>query len=134
MSDSFMGLGTFLLLLPILIGQWIGIISLGKVKRNGAWWCMVSGIACATMVMLGSTALMMLMMFGMSDGRMSSSIGLALTAGGLSGFGSLIFAIGFALHGLQASRANQRLHELEAIAAAQGQELDRHRGAQGSAG
>ena len=45
----------------------------------------------------------------------------------LSGLGSLLFAIGFAIHGQQASKADQRITELETIAKVQGDELNRLR-------
>ena len=131
MSYSFMGFGTFFFALPILIGQWVGILGLGKVSRNGAWWCMMSGIACSTLGAIGSAIFIILMISGLS-GRMSGGMTggtiSVIVAGGLSGLGSLLFAIGFALHGLHASRAQVRIGELEAIAAAQGEELNRQRG------
>ncbi len=47
---------------------------------------------------------------------------------GFGGRGSLLFAIGCAIHGQQTSRLQQRITELEAIAAAQSEELNRPRG------
>jgi hypothetical protein len=136
MSYGFMGFGTFLFALPILIGQWVGIIGLGKLSRNGAWWCMMSGISCSTLGVIGSTLFMVLMFSGMSSGGlpggMSAGTISVIAASSLSGLGSLLFAIGFALHGLHASRAQQRIGELEAIATAQGEELDRQRATYGS--
>jgi hypothetical protein len=129
MSYSFLGFGTFFFALPILIGQWVGILGLGKVSRNNAWWCMMSGIACSTLGAFGSAIFMILMIAGTSAGvgGMTSGAIFMLVSGGLSGLGSLLFAIGFALHGLHASRAQARIGELEAIAAAQGEELNRQR-------
>lgn len=121
-----MGFGMFLFALPILIGQWIGILGLGKANRNGAWWWMMSGVGCSTLGAIGSTLFMILMMTGMSGG-MSFGAASVIASSSLSGLGSLLFAIGFAIHGLQASRAQQRITELEAIAAAQSEELNRHR-------
>jgi hypothetical protein len=130
MSYSFLGYGTFLIALPILIAQWVGIIGLGKVSRNNAWWCMMSGIACSTLGVIGSTLFMILSIAGMSLeslGGFSAATFSLIAMSSLSGLGSLLFAIGFALHGLQASRAQARIGELEAIAAAQGEELNRQR-------
>ncbi len=50
-----------------------------------------------------------------------------IAASGLSTPGSLPFSIGFAIHGLKSARATQRIAELEEIAAAQGEELNRLR-------
>jgi hypothetical protein len=127
MSSSFMGFGGLLFSLPMLIGQWVGILGLGKVNRNAAWWCMMSGICCTTLGTISSVITMGLLI---SNIRSLSSGGLQfffLIPYGLSGLGSLLFAIGFAIHGQQASRVHQRITELEAIAAAQGEELNRHR-------
>lgn len=126
MSYGYLGYGMFLLMLPILIGQWVGILGLGKANRNGAWWCMMSGVGCGTLGAIGSTVFMILMMTGISGG-LSFATASAIAASGLSGLGSLLFAIGFAIHGQQASRVNQRVVELEAIAAAQSEELNSHR-------
>lgn len=46
---------------------------------------------------------------------------------GFSGLGSLLFYIGFAIHGMQASNGQKRISELEAIANAQDEELQRLR-------
>lgn len=121
-----MGFGMFLFALPILVGQWVGILGLGKANRNGAWWCMMSGIGCSTLGAIGSTIFMVLMMTGISSGISVGTVSM-IASSGLSGLGSLLFAIGFAIHGLHASRAQQRIGELEAIATAQGEELNRHR-------
>jgi hypothetical protein len=129
MSYGFMGFGMFIFTLPILIGQWVGILYLGKVQRNAAWWWMIFGIGCTTLGTLGSIASAGLMMSGIGSpsGSMPAGTYAMVAAGGLSGLGSLLFTIGFALHGMHASRRFQRISELEAITAAQGEELNRHR-------
>jgi len=126
MSYSFMGFGMFLFTLPVLIAQWVGILGLGKANRNGAWWCMMSGIGCSTLGTVGSILFMLLMMGGIMGGMAGGMVSV-IASGGLTGLGSLLFAIGFAIHGLQASRAQNRIGELEAIATAQSEELHRHR-------
>lgn len=135
MSYGFMGFGMIFLTLPILIGQWVGILGLGKVQRDAAWWWMICGIGCTTLGSIGSGVYMGLMMSGTmsSSGIMSAGTYAMIAAGGLSGLGSLLFTIGFALRGMHASRRFQRISELEAIAAAQGEELNRHRAAYESA-
>ncbi len=136
MSYGFMGIGMLFLTLPILVGQWVGILSLRKVQRDAAWWWMMCGTGCTTLGSIGSAVYMGLMMsgaMGLPSGFMSVGTYALLAASGLSGLGSLLFTIGFALHGLHASRRFQRISELEAIAAAQGEELNRHRAAYESA-
>lgn len=131
MTSSFMGLGVFIVCLPVLIGQWIGIIGLGKARKDGAWWCMVSGISCTTLGAISSVIFLGLLMtssFHVSSGFPSANYAFATVgASGLSGLGSLLFAIGFAIHGQRAAKSQDRIAELEAIAAAQGAELNRLR-------
>lgn len=126
MSTSFMGFGMLFLSLPILIGQWVGIMGLGRANRNGAWWCMFSGIGATTLGLIGSGILTGLLMSGLQT---FSGTGMEyyLIPSGLSGLGSLLFAAGFAIHGQQASKVHQRNSELETIVAAQGEEISRHR-------
>jgi hypothetical protein len=123
-----MGFGLFLGL-PILIAQWIGVIGLGKGTRNPAWWCMVVGTGCSTLGSIGSVLFLALLFANnsFSSHSMPSSVFAAIGAGALSGLGSLLFSIGFAIHGQQGSNSLPRIAELEAIAAAQGEELNRLR-------
>lgn len=122
-----MGFGVMLFSLPILIGQWVGILGLGKVDRNVAWWCMFAGVCCTTLGTISSSLFIGLMMLGHSSPPSGLGTFSMVASGGLSGLGSLLFTIGFAIHGQQASRIRQRITELEAIAAAQGEELNRLR-------
>jgi len=124
-----MGFGVLLFSLPVLIGQWVGILGLGKNERNPAWWCMFAGICCTTLGTIGSVLFIGLMMAGLSSPPSSMSYGVfsMMISGGLSGLGSLLFSIGFAIHGQQASKVRQRITDLEAITAAQGEELNRQR-------
>jgi hypothetical protein len=132
MLNSFMGFGMIFLTIPVLVGQWVGILGLGKVQRDSAWWWMMCGIGSTTLGSLGSAVYMGLMISG-TIGFMGGGTYAMVAAGGLSGLGSLLFTIGFALHGMHAARRFQRISELEAIAAAQGEELNRHRAAYESA-
>ena len=121
--------GLLLFTLPILIAQWFGVFGLGKVKRNAAWRFMVTGICCSTLGGLTSTITTGLWFFAVTSASDPLSLGFFLinAANGISGLGSLLFAIGFALYGWQRARTTQRVTELETIAAAQGEELNRHR-------
>ncbi|HEX7260847.1 MAG TPA: hypothetical protein VF258_03450 [Luteolibacter sp.] len=123
-----LGFGSLLFSLPVLIGQWIGILGLRKTGRNPAWWFTMVGICCSTLGLIVYAIFMGLMASGQSHLLHSSSIEVSIFAcRGFSALGSLLFAIGFAVHGLRASRIHQRVTELEAIAAAQSDELDRLR-------
>lgn len=126
MSYGFMGFG-FFLSLPILICQWVGVLALGKAARNGAWWWMMAGITCTTVGTIISITAMGLAMAGMPLGTRIYLGGGMMTIGGLAGLGSLLFTIGFALHGLRAAKSQERIAQLEAIAAAQSEELNRFR-------
>lgn len=121
LTSSFFGLG-FLLTLPVLIAQWLGILGLGKRERNTAWKCMLAGICCNTLGTLSMILYSLGMMFGIGHG-ISGIIALS----SLSGLGSLLFFIGFAIHGQKGSVSQTRINELEAIATAQGEELNRLR-------
>lgn len=114
-----MGVGFLLSSVPLLIGQWVGIIGLGKANRNAAWWCMMIGILGTTLGIISFSVFLWLPQTGFRALSFGSSI--------LSRLGSLLFAIGFTIHGLQASKIHQRITELETIAAAQGEELNRLR-------
>ena len=85
------------------------------------------GICCTTLGAVTSTLLIGWMMFEQSSGGIYFRNFPMLATSGLSGLGSLLFAVGFAIHGHQASKSRQRITELEAIAAAQGEELKRLR-------
>lgn len=129
MAGSFLGFGIMLFSIPVLLGQWVGILGLGKMARNAAWWCMLAGISATTLGTLGHTLFAVLMAFNAFSpmGGISNQLIPIYVSSGLSGLGSLLFAIGFAIHGQQASRARQRITELEAIAAAQSEELGHQR-------
>jgi|GEM_PF-1986275 len=129
MSTSVIGFGSILFTLPVLVGLWVGIVGLGRSDRGPAWWYMITGICCTTLGSIGSVIFVGLMMFGLSSPTSSMPYGVfsMMISGGLSGLGSLLFSIGFALQGLKSVRTTQRITELEAIAAAQGEELNRQR-------
>ncbi|MEO5713079.1 MAG: hypothetical protein ABIT37_06285 [Luteolibacter sp.] len=134
MTSSFLGIG-FLVTIPILIAQWIGILGLGKRDRSPAWKCMLAGICCNSLGAVGTIVFSVNMMLGSfssisGSGFSSSMVGLVALSS-LSGLGSLLFFIGFAMHGQKGSASQIRIGELEAIAATQGEELNRLRAAQG---
>ena len=123
---SFGLMSGFLVLLPVLIAQWVGVVGLRRADKNGAWWTMTAGTACSTLGTIASLVIMPLMYSRLSG---SSGVGLittfAIASGGLSMLGSLLFAIGFAIHGLRASRAASRMQDLELLTTAMSEEIDR---------
>lgn len=127
MSYAFMGYGGMLISLPILICQWMGILGLGKANRSKGWWCMMTGVCGTTLGTVFSSVFIGLMMAGLPSIFGPNSTYYFLIPSSLSGLGSLLFAIGFAMHGQQASKTQQRISELESIANAQSEELNRHR-------
>lgn len=108
-------LPAFILVFPVLIAQWVGVIALRRPGAPGSWWCMLTGTICSS---LGVVALIFATI-GMS--------GFApyIMLGGLSSLGSFLFAIGFALHGLRSARAASRLADLEQLSAAMSEEIAR---------
>lgn len=116
------GIG-FFLVFPILIAQWFGVVGLAKNGRNGAWWCMAVGTGLTT---IGSilTPIVYFALMRNSGGFEKIGIYLAI-AGGVSGLGSLIFVVGFAIHGMKSRRMYARVEELESVLAAQGEQLSR---------
>ena len=126
------GMGTLFALL-ISIAQWVGVIGLSKSGRNGAWWCMAIGTGLTTIGSLLS-ALATVLLFrdlGRLGGVEGYGAVMSIVAGG-SGLGTLLFVIGFAMHGLRTKSVLQRVGELEGVIAAQGEQLDRQHSVKGS--
>ncbi|TAE78385.1 MAG: hypothetical protein EAZ84_00945 [Verrucomicrobia bacterium] len=113
--------GSLLLLkslsIAALIAQCIGLIGLRRAGKNAAWWTMCAGLILQAVSVLASFALGII-----------PTVPMVLTiAFSLPLFSSLIFAIGFTLHGLRAARAADRLAELENLASAMSEEITRLR-------
>ena len=113
----------FLVTLPVLVAQWIGILGLRHGGKGGAWWSMAAGVALSTLGAVTSIASMFLLSGGWGSGEMLALI--AFSA--IPALGSLLFAIGFAMHGLRATRAASRLQELEQLTAAMSEEINQLR-------
>jgi hypothetical protein len=122
MSSIFGGGIGFLLVLPVLIAQWIGVIALGKSGRHPAWWCMMVGTVLTTISAVLSVLAMVIVVTGTGGYGFGVSF---LIVSGLWGLGSLVFAVGFAMHGLRSNRVMHRVEELESLIAAQGEQLNR---------
>lgn len=114
-----------LVTLPVLVAQWVGILGLRHAGRDGAWWTMAIGVALSTLgiVMYAGGMFLWSTLGGRGGG---SAVMIAATS--VPALGSLLFAIGFAMHGLRAARAAQRVQELEQLAAAMSEEINQLRG------
>jgi hypothetical protein len=120
-SGLFM-LGT-LVTLPVLVAQWVGILGLRHGGRSGAWWSMAAGVVLSTLGFVTYFA----GAFFFSGGNGGGTEYLVLIASTIPALGSLLFAIGFAMHGLKASRSASRMQELEQLTAAMSEEINQLR-------
>ncbi len=112
--------------LPVLIAYWIGVVALRKSGSRPAWWCMLIGVSFSTLGMISSVGFGVWMSFNMAGTTGFSDYFIWFTVlSGLSGLGSLLFAIGFVLHALKLRRRGDRARELEAIVEAQNEQLSR---------
>ncbi|MFC7337273.1 hypothetical protein ACFQY0_08810 [Haloferula chungangensis] len=126
MSSMFDAGFGFLFALPVLIAQWVGVVALAKGGRNPAWWCMAAGTALTTIGSVLSLLIMVMMITNLSEvGGMTSIISIYQIVAGFSGLGSLVFVIGFAMHGIRSKKILDRVEELESLIAAQGEQLNR---------
>jgi ATP:corrinoid adenosyltransferase len=123
MAFSGMFMLGFLVTLPVLVAEWIGILGLRHGGKGGAWWSMAVGVALNTVGAVTSVASMFFLRGGWVGGEMLMLI--AFSA--VPALGSLLFAIGFAMHGLKASRSASRMQELEQLAAAMSEEISQLR-------
>ena len=124
MSVSFLGIFSAVPALIVIIAQWVGVMAL-RGERTAAWRTMLVGTSIATIGPLISLVALVLIIAN----RMGASIWPGLGYLGLFGMGAvgllgnLIFAAGFAVHGLKRRAARERELQLEAITAAMAEEL-----------
>jgi hypothetical protein len=128
---------SLIVFLALMSGFWIGLVGLWRTRRGASWWLMAVGIAFNTIGPVAYAAGMWMIVESMGA-RMSSGAPLASSFGpstwisltmGIGGIlmpvGVILFAIGFAIHGLRAARTQERAGELEQLAAAMSAEIDR---------
>ncbi len=116
-------LGT-LVTLPVLVAQWVGILGLRHVGRSGAWWSMAAGVVLST---LGFVTYFAGAFFFSRGSGIGSEYLVLIAMSAIPALGSLLFAIGFAMHGLKASRSASRMQELEQLTAAMSEEINQLR-------
>jgi uncharacterized membrane protein len=115
-----------LLGLPILIAQWVGVLAFRRGPRGASWVLMLCGVIINSLTPLLPFLSTLLRSSG--AGAYSVSDWLMFLPGIVSIFGSMLFFVGFALHGLKAARTADRQAELEQLAAAMSEEIDRLKG------
>lgn len=130
MGVSFASLISLAVVVPFVAAFWVGILGLKRCGKNGAWWTMATGIALGTIGMLGYAATLALAFGGGFRNPNGSWIQIGLLLGTLIPVGSLVFAAGFALHGLKPGRARERQDELEQLTAAMNEEINQLRGSE----
>lgn len=133
-SPTWIGIIGLIFFLGLMSGFWAGIAGLWKARRSAAWWMMAIGIAFLTIGPLLYGLGLWTMMSSFRAGATGSSTfptGSTITlmaSGLLIPVGLLLFSIGFALHGFAAARAVNRAEELDQLAAAMSEEINRLRG------
>lgn len=114
----------YLLALPLLIALWIGVLALRQAGRTGAWWTMLAGVICSSLGALYPVGTFLLVALNGSPSGPAPLASRIIAGTALPLVGYLLFAIGFALHGLKAASAAQRQRELEDLATAMSAELE----------
>jgi len=120
-----LGILGFIPALLALVAEWIGVMAMRKRKGKG-WWLMAVGVGLST---LGPLVALIGALVGFANVH-SSGMGFEIVIGALmlgSAGGSVLFAIGFALHGLGVNAALERQEQLETMAAAMANEMQRLR-------
>ena len=133
MFGSLIGL---VLLLGIVTGFWIGLAGLWRAPRGAAWWLMAIGMLLSTIgpiVFAVGNFLMMQALMSFSGtsssptGPMIPPAATLLTGVGIIAIpaGLILFAIGFAIHGMKVARAQERIGELQQLTQAMDEEITR---------
>lgn len=125
MTSSFFGLSS-LVGLPIIICYWIGVLCLRKSTKGADWWLMLSGTIISSISMIVAPLSAVLSFTGIVD-RTELLMSVMLVIGASSILGSLLFAIGFAMHAARTANLRDRISELEILSLAQATELQRLR-------
>ncbi|MCW1923429.1 hypothetical protein OKA05_12765 [Luteolibacter arcticus] len=107
--------------LPVIIAHWVGIMGLRRGRRGVAWVLMVVGMT------INSLMLVLPFLYSLTGFQNLGWTGMAWVyiPYAISTLGSLLFATGFALHGLGSARATERQGDLEQLVAAMSEEIDR---------
>jgi len=135
-ASAWVGIVSLILFLGLMSGFWAGIVGLWKTKRGAAWWLMAIGITLGTigpiLYSVGSWIVIQsisssISSTGVVSSRPSAFSGILMAGVVLVPVGLILFSIGFALHGFAAARMANRAEELEQLAAAMSEEINRLR-------
>lgn len=133
MFGSLIGL---VLLLGIVTGFWIGLAGLWRAQRGAVWWLMAIGMLLSTIgpivFAVGNFLMMQALMSFSGTSSLPTGPKIPTSATLLTGIGIIaipvgliLFAIGFALHGMKAARAQERMGELQQLTQAMDEEITR---------
>ncbi len=122
MNGSFIWL---LVSLPAMILQWTGVVVLARAGRRADWWCMLAGVILSTASPLLFAASALGIGLGSGGAASRAILGFFSLVSLIGMAGSLLFMTGFCLHAFRAVRLMERSAELEAIASAQAEEMNR---------
>ena len=126
MSDSIIQAWD-LVIIPVLIGQYIGVIGLARTRRDRAWSSMAAGTVLQTIGLILTLVTLTWVKNNTGQWRPLDLVSFFTISRSCSLFGTLLFAIGFALMGWKAARRGDRITELELMNLAQATELERLR-------
>jgi len=129
-----------LIMIPVLAGLWIGVVALGRAGKGGAWWSMMVALVAITLGavlgVLGTLGFFMAVPSSTSGQEVPALARVLPVLGpigaGLTGLGYLLFAWGFAAHGMRARRVAERIGELESVIEAQNETMRRESSAPGA--
>jgi hypothetical protein len=137
-ATGFSSVIVLVLALGVVIGVWVGLVGLWRTHRGAAWWLMAIGAFCNTLGPILTVTGSILWSNQLARSFASSGPSGPTFSGGpdvhtiLMGVGALaipvgllLFGIGFAIHGLRAARAQERVGELEQLTQAMDEEITR---------
>ncbi|MCW1885833.1 hypothetical protein OKA04_13920 [Luteolibacter flavescens] len=116
--------------LPILIAQWIGVLNLRRKREGASWILMLTGTIIGSLTPL--LPILRLILSGLSVRIPNLGEWFIFLPAMVGILGSMLFFVGFAMHALRISRGNDRAAELEQLAAAMAQEIDRLKAERGT--
>ena len=137
-SSTWIGLVGVILFLGLMSGFWVGITGLWKARRGAAWWLMAIGVVLGTIGPIFYSVGTFMMFKSLGAVSASGSTGaspfsgfafpvILMIGGLLIPVGLILFSVGFAIHGMTAARTASRAAELEELAVAMSEEINRLR-------
>ena len=98
----------------IFASFWIGVAGLWQIRKSAAWWLMASSVIFSTLLLAAHlVSLFRMPYFGSATAPEAIAAWNTVTTRLVDA--SLVFGIGFAMHGLKAAATGRRLKELELL-------------------